>query len=47
MFSDSISRCAPDALHLAVAGRLDVPLVTLEPRLAAAAQELGVAVEEP
>jgi predicted nucleic acid-binding protein len=37
---------APDALHLAVAGRLDVPLVTLDRRLAAA-QELGVAVEEP
>lgn len=38
---------APDALHLAVARRLDVPLVTLDRRLAAAARELGVAVEEP
>ncbi len=38
---------APDALHLAVAGRLDVPLVTLDRRLATAARELGVAVEAP
>ena len=38
---------APDALHLAVAGRLDVPLGTLDRRLATAARELGVAVEEP
>lgn len=38
---------APDALHLAVARRLDVPLVTLDRRLAAAARELGAAVEEP
>jgi uncharacterized protein len=37
---------APDALHLAVARRLDVPLVTRDRRLAAAARELGVAVEE-
>jgi predicted nucleic acid-binding protein len=36
----------PDALHLAVARRLDVPLVTLDRRLATAARELGVAVEE-
>jgi uncharacterized protein len=38
---------APDALHLAVARRLDVPLVTIDRRLANAARELGVAVEEP
>jgi SAM-dependent methyltransferase/predicted nucleic acid-binding protein len=38
---------APDALHLAVARRLDVPLVTLDRRLVIAARELGVAVEEP
>jgi hypothetical protein len=38
---------APDALHLAIARRLDVPLVTLDRRLAAAARELGIAVEEP
>lgn len=37
---------APDALHLAVARRLDVPLATLDRRLAAAGRELGVAVEE-
>jgi len=37
---------APDALHLAIARRLDVPLVTLDRRLATAARELGVAVEE-
>lgn len=38
---------APDALHLALAQRLDVPLMTLDRRLAAAAQELGVAFELP
>ena len=38
---------APDALHLAVARRLDVVLVTLDRRMAAAARELGIAVEEP
>jgi uncharacterized protein len=38
---------APDALHLAVAERLDVPLVTLDRRLATAARELGVGVEDP
>jgi predicted nucleic acid-binding protein len=37
---------APDALHLAVARRLDIPLVTLDRCLATAARELGVAVEE-
>lgn len=36
---------APDALHLAIAHRLDVALVTLDRRMAAAARELGVAVE--
>jgi predicted nucleic acid-binding protein len=38
---------APDALHLAIARRLDATLVTLDRRLAAAARELGVAVEVP
>jgi predicted nucleic acid-binding protein len=37
---------APDAVHLAIARRLDAPLVTLDRRLAAAARELGIAVEE-
>jgi uncharacterized protein len=37
---------APDALHVAMARRLDIPLVTLDRRLATAARELGVAVEE-
>ncbi len=36
---------APDALHLAVARRLDATLVTLDRRMAAVASELGVAVE--
>jgi uncharacterized protein len=36
---------APDALHLAIARRLDATLVTLDRRLAAAATELGVTVE--
>jgi hypothetical protein len=38
---------APDALHLAIARRLDATLVTLDQRLATAARELGVAVEYP
>jgi hypothetical protein len=38
---------APDALHLAIAGRLDATLVTLDRRLATAARELGIAVEVP
>jgi len=38
---------APDALHLAIARRLDATLVTLDRRLATAAGELGVAVEIP
>jgi len=37
---------APDALHLAIARRLNATLVTLDRRLAAAARDLGVAVEE-
>jgi uncharacterized protein len=38
---------APDALHLAVARRLDIALVTLDRRMAVAGRELGVAVEMP
>jgi predicted nucleic acid-binding protein len=38
---------APDALHLAIARRLDVALITLDHRMATAASELGVAVEMP
>jgi predicted nucleic acid-binding protein len=38
---------APDALHLAMARRLDATFVTLDRRLATAARELGVAVEHP
>lgn len=38
---------APDALHIAVARRLDAALVTLDRRMATAARELGVAVEMP
>jgi predicted nucleic acid-binding protein len=38
---------APDALHLAISRRLDVALVTFDRRMAAAARELGIAVEEP
>jgi hypothetical protein len=38
---------APDALHLAIARRLDATLVTLDRRMAAAARELGVAVAVP
>ena len=37
---------APDALHLAIARRLDLTLVTLDRRMAAAARELGIAVEQ-
>jgi uncharacterized protein len=37
---------APDALHLVVAGRFDVALVTLDRRLATAARESGVAVRQ-
>jgi predicted nucleic acid-binding protein len=36
----------PDALHLAISRRLEVALVTLDRRLATAARELGVAVED-
>jgi hypothetical protein len=38
---------APDALHLAIARRLDATLVTLDLRLATAARELGIPVEDP
>jgi predicted nucleic acid-binding protein len=38
---------APDALHLAISRRLDVALVTLDRRMAAAARELGIVVERP
>ncbi|HEX4080872.1 MAG TPA: type II toxin-antitoxin system VapC family toxin [Rhizomicrobium sp.] len=38
---------APDAIHAAVARRLDATLVTLDQRLADAARELGISVEEP
>ena len=38
---------AADALHLAITRRLDSTLVTLDRRLAIAAQELGIAVEVP
>jgi len=34
-------------LHLAIARRLDAILVTLDRRMATAARELGVGVEEP
>ena len=37
---------APDALHLAIALRLDATLMTLDRRLATAARELGLAVDE-
>jgi predicted nucleic acid-binding protein len=36
---------APDALHLAIARRLDATLVTLDRRLATAAKELGIMFE--
>jgi len=38
---------APDALHLAIARRLDATLVTLDRRLADAAHELGVSIDIP
>lgn len=38
---------APDALHLAMARRVDATLVTLDRRMARAAQELGIAVAVP
>ncbi|MGH7048476.1 MAG: type II toxin-antitoxin system VapC family toxin [Stellaceae bacterium] len=37
----------PDAVHLAITHRLGVALVTLDRRMAAAARELGVAIETP
>jgi uncharacterized protein len=37
---------APDALHLAITRRLDATLVTLDRRLATAARDLGIAVEQ-
>ena len=36
---------APDALHLAIARRIDATLVTLDRRLVKAAEELGITVE--
>jgi len=38
---------APDALHLAIVRRVDATLVTLDRRLARAAEELGVAFDVP
>jgi uncharacterized protein len=38
---------APDALHLAIVRRLDATLVTLDRRLATAAEALGIAVAVP
>jgi uncharacterized protein len=38
---------APDALHLAIARRLDATLITLDRRLAIAAREMGIAVKIP
>ena len=38
---------APDALHLAIARRLDATLITLDRRLATAAREMGITVEVP
>lgn len=37
---------APDALHIAIARRLDASLTTLDRRLATAARDLGVTVDE-
>jgi uncharacterized protein len=37
----------PDALHAAICRSLDLQLVTLDRRLAAAARELGIAVVVP
>jgi uncharacterized protein len=38
---------APDAVHLAIARRVDATLVTLDRRLSNAARELGIAVAMP
>ncbi len=38
---------APDALHIAIARRLDATLVTLDQRMARAAEDLGIAVIMP
>ena len=38
---------APDALHLAIARRLDATLITLDRRLVTAARELGIAADVP
>jgi predicted nucleic acid-binding protein len=38
---------APDALHLAIARRIDATLVTLDRRLAHAAADIGIAVTVP
>jgi uncharacterized protein len=38
---------APDALHLAIARRLDATLVSLDRRMAAAARELGIGLDIP
>jgi uncharacterized protein len=38
---------APDALHLAIARRLDATLVTPDRRMAIASREMGIAVEIP
>jgi predicted nucleic acid-binding protein len=38
---------APDALHAAICRRLELQLITLDRRLAAAARELGIAVAVP
>jgi predicted nucleic acid-binding protein len=38
---------APDALHLAIARRLDTTLITLDRRLATAAREMGIAASVP
>lgn len=38
---------APDAMHLAMTSRLNTALVTLDRRLEAAAQQLGIAVQVP
>ncbi len=38
---------AADALHLAIARRLDATFLTLDRRLAGAAREMGMAVEVP
>ena len=38
---------APDALHLAIARRLDATLITLDRGLAVAAREMGIAVNVP